>query len=555
MGTHRNGTRSRSISKGPVIAVSALVLVIVAVFAWFQLSDRAENSDVAAAAECVEGAAALDVAVDPAIAGPVRTAAERFNATKPRVRDHCAQVKVSAHPSSALAGGLAEMATWDPTLGPKPGLWIADSSRTVELVRVPGLIEGTPASIATSPIVLAVPDALRQALEQHQITWADLPRLQQGSLDEVGLSGWGGLQMALPVGDATTAAAASIGAAVSGTEPLTEQAAGSGQVVAAISGLAAGAQAPADLITAMSEITANPTDDEVHAVAATQQQLGTGGLTAFRPVGSAPLADYPAALLSGPWVDKTQNLIASRFIDFLRAPEQAGALATEGFGPAIGSAPANPPRAALEKVQSTLANPVLGVNATVLLDVSSSMGTAEGSTTRLSNAIAAVASTLQVMPPDFGLGLWTFGKNIDGTTPYKVQVATDLLTNSQRNAVGTAVTSVKPSQLTADQAYPTLLAAYRAAVAGYSPGRTNSILLITDGPDDDSTLTGTTLVSEITAATDASKPIRIDVVVVGGEGTQTLQTLADRTGGTYARMPTSNDLGFGTAVVKALTTP
>ncbi|WP_446222189.1 VWA domain-containing protein [Nocardia sp. IBHARD005] len=555
MGTHRNGTRSRSISKGPVIAASALILVIVAVFAWFQLSDRAETSDVAAAAECVEGAAALDVTVDPAIAGPVRTAAERFNATKPRVRDHCAQVKVSARPSSALAGGLADTATWDPALGPKPGLWIADSSRTVELVRVPGLIEGTPASIATSPIVLAVPDALRQALEQNQIAWADLPRLQQGSLDEVGLSGWGGLQMALPVGDATTAAAASIGAAVSGTEPLTEQAAGSGQVVAAISGLAAGAQTPADLMTAMSAMTANPTDDAVHAVAATQQQLGTGGLTAFRPVGSAPLADYPAALLSGPWVDKTQNLIASRFIDFLRAPEQAGALATEGFGPAIGSAPANPPRAALEKVQSTLANPVLGVNATVLLDVSSSMGTAEGSTTRLSNAIAAVASTLQVMPPDFGLGLWTFGKNIDGTTPYKVQVATDLLTNSQRNAVGTAVTSVKPSQLTADQAYPTLLAAYRAAVAGYSPGRTNSILLITDGPDDDSTLTGTTLVSEITAATDAGKPIRIDVVVVGGAGTQTLQTLADRTGGTYLRMPASNDLGFGTAVVKALTTP
>ncbi|MEV4152957.1 VWA domain-containing protein [Nocardia salmonicida] len=555
MGTHRNGTSSRSISKGPVIAASVLVLVIVAVFAWFQLSDRADSTDVAAAAECVEGAASLDVTVDPAIAGPVRAAAERYNASKPRVRDHCARVEVSARPSTSVGAGLADVATWDPALGPKPGLWIADSSRSIELVRVPGLIEGTPASIATSPIVLAVPDALRQALEQHQIAWADLPRLQQGSLDEIGLTGWGGLRMALPVGDATTAAAAAIGSSISGTEPLTEQAAGSGQVVAAISGLAAAAQAPADLTTAMSAISANPTDDEVHAVAATQQQLGTGGLTAFRPVGIAPLADYPAALLSGPWVDKTQNLIALRFIDFLRAPEQAGALATEGFGPAIGSAPANPARAALAKVQSTLANPVLGVNATVLLDVSSSMGTAEGSTTRLSNAIAAVASTLQVMPPDFGLGLWTFGKNIDGTTPYKAQVTTDLLTDAQRNAVGSAVTSVKPSQLTADQAYPSLLAAYRAAVAGYSPGRTNSVLLITDGPDDDSTLTGPALVEEITAATTAGKPVRIDVVVISGQGTQTLQTLADQTGGTYTRMPTSNDLGFGTAVVKALTTP
>ncbi|MGW6422979.1 VWA domain-containing protein [Nocardia sp. NPDC055053] len=555
MGTHRSGTRSRSISKGPVIAASVLVLVLVAVFAWFQLSDRAASTDVAAAAECVEGPASLDVTVDPAIAGPIRAAADRYNASKPRVRDHCARVEVSARPSAALVAGLADTGNWDPALGPKPGLWIADSSRSIELVRVPGLIEGTPASIATSPIVLAVPDALRQALEQHQIAWSDLPRLQQGSLDELGLSGWGGLRMALPGGDATTAAAASIGAAVSGTEPLTEQAAGSGQVVAAISGLAAGAQVPADLVSAMGAITADPTADEVHAVAATAQQLGTGGLTAFRPVGTAPLADYPAALLSGPWVDKTQNLIASRFIDFLRAPEQAGALATEGFGPAIGSAPANPDKAALQKVQATLANPVLGVNATVLLDVSSSMGTAEGSTTRLANAGAALASTLTVMPPDFGLGLWTFAKNLDGTTPYQVRVPTDLLTDTQRNAVGSAVTTTKATQSTTDQAYPSLLAAYRAAVAGYSPGRTNSILVITDGPDDDSSLTGPALVAEITAATKSDKPVRIDIVVVGGQGTQTLQTLAQQTGGTYTRVPTSNDLSFGTAVVKALTTP
>ncbi|KAF0845606.1 von Willebrand factor type A domain-containing protein [Nocardia caishijiensis] len=532
-----------------------LVLVLVAVFAWFQLRDRAAESDVAAAAECVEGPAALDVTVDPAVAGPVRAAAERFNATKPRVRDHCARVEVTARPSAALGGALADTSTWDPALGPKPGLWIADSSRSIELVRVPGLIEGTPASIATSPIVLAVPDQLRQALEQHQITWADLPRLQQGSLDEIGLTGWGGLRMALPPGDATTAAAAAIGSAVSGTDPLTEQAAASGQVVAAISGLAAAAEKPADLTTAMAAISADPAANDIHAVAATAQQLGTGGLTAFRPAGTAPLADYPAAVLSGPWVDTIQNLIASRFIDFLRAPEQAAALAADGFGPAIGSAPADPGKAALEKVRTTIDNPVLGVNATVLLDVSSSMGATDGSMTRLATSGAALASTLQVMPPDFGLGLWTFGKNLDGTDPYQVNVPTGLLTDTQRNAVGSAVTSLKASTASTDQAYPSLLAAYRAAVANHSPGRTNSILLITDGPDDDSSLTGADLLAQIAAANQPGKPVRVDIIVVGGEGTQTLQDLSAQTGGTYTRMPTSNDIGFGTAVVKALTTP
>lgn len=45
------------------------------------------------------------------------------------------------------------------------------------------------------------------------------------------------------------------------------------------------------------------------------------------------------------------------------------------------------------------------------------------------------------------------------------------------------------------------------------------------------------------------------MIVLGGSGTQTLQTLAQQTGGSYTRLATSNDLGFGSAVVKALTTP
>ncbi|GGK33705.1 hypothetical protein GCM10011591_01740 [Nocardia camponoti] len=528
-------------------------MVVAAIVAWFALSDRASSTDVAAAAECVEGPASLDVSVDPAIASPVRAAAERFNATKPKIRDHCASVKVTARPSSTVGAALAGTTPWDSGLGPKPGLWIADSSRSIELVRAPGLIEGTPASIAISPIVLAVPEPLKQALEQHKVGWGELPSLQQGTLDSLGLAGWGGLKMAMPAGDATTVAAAAIGGAISGTEPLSDAAANSGQVVAAISVMAATAPAATDALTALAGITADPTNDAIHAVATTQQQAA--GLSSYRPVGANPLADYPAALLSGPWVDKTQNLIASRFIDFLRAPEQAAAFAQEGFGPAIGSAPTNPSKAALTKVQATLANPVLGVNATVLLDVSSSMATQEGSMTRMANTIGALTSTLTVMPSDFGLGVWSFGKNLSGTTPYKTDVATAPLTDAQRNAVGSALTAIKPTQTAQDQAYPSLLAAYKAAVAGYSPGRTNSIVLITDGPEDDSTLTGAALLADLAKAADPSKPVRIDVIAIGGNAPQTLSQVAQQTGGTLTKVATTNDLAFGTAVATALTTP
>ncbi|WP_433715493.1 VWA domain-containing protein [Nocardia sp. CA-084685] len=554
MGTHRSGTRSRGVSKGPVIAVVAVLLLAGAVFAFFQLSDRAANRDKSAAAECKEGPSTLFVTVDPDIADPVRTAADRYNATNPKVRDHCAKVVVTAQPSAAIVAGFTAGTPWNGALGQQPGLWIADSMRSIESMRVPGLIEGTPAPVAMTPIVVAVPEELRNALEQAKITWADLPRLQQGSLADLGLSEWGGLRMALPAGDSTLATAAAVGSAVSGTDPLTDQVAQSGQVVAAISGLAAKAPQAADTTAALAAI--GGPNSPIHAVAATEQQLkALGGTSAFRPAGTAPVADHPAALMSGAWVDKTQNLIASLFADYLRAPQQSSAFTAAGFAAAPATAAPSAPRTALDKVRATLANPVLGVQATVLLDVSSSMGNSDGSVARLTNALGAIRSTMNVMPPDFGLGVWTFGKNLDGTTPYKIQTPTAPLNDQQRTALDTALEAVKPTESRTDQAYPSLIAAYRSAVRGYTAGLTNSVLLITDGPDDDSTMTGAKLLTDLTSAIDPAHPVRIDVIVIGGNGTETLQSAAQRTGGTYTRLTTSDDISFGTAVMHALTTP
>lgn len=556
VGTHRSASRSRGISKGAVITVVAVLLLVAAVIGWFQLRERSTQQAGAAAAECVEGDATLNVTVDPEIEAQVRAAAERYNATEPKVRDHCASVSVTVQPSAAVAGALASDA-WDPALGPQPGLWIADSTRTVESVRVPGLIEGQPASIASSPIVLAVPDELRQALEQARTTWADLPRLQQGSLGDIGLNGWGGLGLALPAGDTTLAVATAVASAVSGTEPLTEEAARSGQAVAAVSGLAAGAPESPDAAAALDTIaSATPADADTHAIALTQRQLDArGGATPFFPIGAGPVADYPAALMSGPWVDKTQNLIAGLFAKFLRDPEQTKEFTDAGFAPPP-AAPVPPaPRAALDAVRESLANPVLGVSATVLVDVSSSMSTSEGVSTRMTNAIGALASTVNVMPPDFGLGIWTFGKNLDSGDPYRIQAETALLTDEHRTQVLGSLGDIRPTSTRADECYTTLLAAYRSAVQGYSQGRTNSILLITDGPDDDSALSGPALLDKIEELSDPASPVRIDVVVAGGEGTETLRALTERTGGRYTVLPSSDDLEFGTAIVQALTTP
>ncbi|WP_431951036.1 VWA domain-containing protein [Nocardia lijiangensis] len=535
----------------------AILLLVAAVFAWFQFSDRAADRDSAAATECVEGPSTLFVTVDPDIEAPVRAIADKYNATEPQVRDHCARVAVTVRPSAEVAEAFRAGGMWNAALGPQPALWIPDSSRAVESMRVPGLVAGEPSPIAGSPVALGVPEQVRAALESARIAWGDLPRLQQGSLAEIGLSGWGGLRLALPPGDGTVAAAVAVGSAVAGEEPLSDAGAQSGQVVAAISGLASGAPEVADTAAALVAVAdpAQGASSAVHAVVATEQQIaGQPGVAVFRPAGTAPVADHPAALISGPWVDQTQNLIAGLFVDYLRNPEQSPFFTTAGFTAVPPPTGPGASRAGLDKVRATLAHPVLGVQSTVLLDVSSSMSTAEGASTRLANALGALRSTMNVMPPDFGLGVWTFGKNLDGANPYRVQARTAALADGQRTTIDTALSTVRATETRTDQAYPALLAAYRSAVTGYTEGRTNSVLLITDGPDDDSTLTGAQLLADLTAAADPDRPVRVDVIVIGG-GTETLQSAAQRTGGTYTRLATSNDLSFGSAVVQALTTP
>ncbi|NNH70833.1 VWA domain-containing protein [Nocardia uniformis] len=537
----------------------AVLLLAVAVVGWSWLQERAKERDAAAAASCAEGTATLNVTVDPDIVTPVRAAADRYNATNPRIRDHCAQVVVNPQPSAAMVAAFTSNEPWNTALGPQPALWIPNSARAVELMRVPGLIEGTPVPVAVSAIALGAPDELRRALEAAQVTWSDLPRLQQGSLAEIGLGGWGGLRLAMPSGDDTLALALAVGSGVSGSDPLTDEAAGSGQVVSAISRLAAGAPPASDPAAALTEA-ATATDlpnAPIHAVTATEQQIraAEGGLTVFRPVGNAPVADYPAALLNGSWVDQTQGLGAGLFADFLRAPEQAKLFTDNGFGAAPPTGPKVPAKQVLQQVQQVLANPVLGVRATALVDVSSSMGTTDGTLTRLANTLGALQSTMNVMPPDFGLGVWTFSKDLVGTDPYQVVSATGPLTDAHRAEIAQALSAVTVTSSQTDRAYPSLSAAYQAAVAGYVSGQTNSVLLITDGPTDDSPITGDQLLAEIADATDPARPVRVDVIVVGSQGPQTLQTLAEQTGGTYTRVPTTNELAFGSAMNQALTTP
>ncbi len=518
MGTHR-GSGARGVSKGPVIALVVVVLIAAVIVGWFQLRDRLSSVAEQTAQTCVEGPATLHVTADPIIAPEIRAAADRYSATRPVVRDRCIGVEVSDRPSAAVQAALA--GSWDDALGARPALWIPGFSATLDGVPK-GLVDGAAESLAASPVVLSVPAPLRDALAAGQVSWKDLPRLQSEStaLAGLGLIGWGGLRMTLPPNEATRCAVHAVVADAVGANPVSDDAARSAAVTKAVSQLAA--NAPKD--------PGEPGDAQapVHASAVVRQQLG--GAPHYAPLGAMPVADFPVAVLSGDWVDETTGRAAALFADYLRT--QRDALRAAGFETDAAPNALRPSTSgAANRISEVMANPVVGTRTTMLVDVSASMGE-QG---RLTGTVRALREQIAAAPDGSELGIWSFAKNLDGKA-YKVDAPTAPLSAQQRKSVDAALAGLKASATRPDHAYPTLIAAYQNAVANYVAGKTNSIVLLTDGPEDDSAITGQQLLTEIAAATDPSKPVRIDIVVLGAHTPNTLETLTSRTGGSVSRI-------------------
>ncbi|AMY25368.1 substrate-binding domain-containing protein [Rhodococcoides fascians] len=541
-----------------MIVVLTIAVLVAAVFGWFALRDRISDQGIEAADTCVEGPAVLTVAADPDISAAIEQLATRFDATAPVIRDHCVTVEVRAIASDAVRAALNSGAdNWDVgALGARPGLWIPQSSADVEAVVGRGAIDGTPRPVASSPIVLAAPVAVADAVVAAGSNWADLIRLQRDP-QALGLPEWGGLRLAVPSGSdtgASTLAVAAIAAGVRGdpTTALTVDETSSTPLVTAMSELAVtdtGAAATTasttyDALAAL-ENAAGP-DAAVHAVPVTEQQLAStdsSTLTAVRPEGATPVADHPAVVLSG---DETSTRAAAAFVDFVRQPDGTQTLLDAGFSvdePQDAGIVAPPSGPVADALLAVLRNPVLPRRATVLLDVSESMRTTEGGATRLQNTVRALSEQFRRVPDATELGLWTSSEDLNNSLPFRVDVPTGPMTvpvgtTPRRSALDATAAALTPA--TGSFTYASVLVAYLDAVAGYVPGRVNSVVLITDGPDD-SPLSADELLTELTSASDPARPVAVNIVRIGDDSPAPVFTdIAARTGGTVDTVPTSD---------------
>jgi hypothetical protein len=144
------------------------------------------------------------------------------------------------------------------------------------------------------------------------------------------------------------------------------------------------------------------------------------------------------------------------------------------------------------------------------------------------------------VPGDYALGLWVFAYQLENGEDWAELVPTRELDaavggRTQREVLDEQLGTI-PDLLTPGGTglYDTTLAAVRAASEDYDPTAVNSVLVLTDGTneDDESGLELDELLATLSSEADPDRPVKVIGVALGPDADlEALQEIADTTGG------------------------
>ncbi|MCW2683888.1 MAG: uncharacterized protein JWP33_1801 [Blastococcus sp.] len=429
----------------------------------------------------------------------------------------CAVAQVEAQEPLQTVGDLSALEA-----DALPDVWVPDSSLWV--ARAGGASLEPVGSVATSPVVLGTS---REAVEA--LGWADAA------------PGWGEALaggQALAVPDLATsaeglAALAAVRSALGGDEDADNAvvqavlAAQRGSALSAADGLAAGRDGGEDApLVPISE-------QEVYE---TNTGAEDSSLVAVYPSEGSPSLDYPVVRVGSPSGDAASAVAAT--VRSLTSDAARTAALEAGFRDSDGSAPAEAEGAGIRSAAPTsLALDPAGVQALLarlsslaspsrilsVFDVSASMEAPVGDGTRATLARDAAKATLSLVPGDYALGLWVFAYQLQDDQDWAELVPTreldaDAEGRPQREVLDTQLDSI-PDRLTRGGTglYDTTLAAVRAAREDYDPTAVNSVLILTDGTneDDDGGLELEQLLDTLGEEANPVRPIKVIGVALG----------------------------------------
>jgi Ca-activated chloride channel homolog len=534
-GTVRSARRRRT-PRGLVAAVAATTVLVVAVGSWsgYKLLSQSACGDQIR----------LPIAAAPDIEPVVRASAEQWTATKPRINGRCVAVTVAAADPADIAAAVAGQHQGTLTgVGRADGdvrvpkVWIPDSSIWLQRLRAAGQdwVPAEARSVARSPVVLAMPQPAAATLgwPNKKLTWADLlTKLSGGSRLKPGIVD--------PNRDAASLSGLlALGAAANAAGSKGQQAA-----VAGLRALATGRAAlRADLLARF------PRGADVGSLASSLSAapLSEQAVIAYNggqpPVPLAPVylepapiaLDYPYTVLPG--ASRDEAAAAQAVLVTLAGDDYRDSLARQGLRASDGStgtgfadlkaAPVKasptgpaPDPATLDKLLTNWGTLIAPGRMLAVIDISGSMATpvpTAGGATREQVAVEAARRGLGLLDDTWAVGLWTFSTKLDSGNDWQQVVPIGPLSGQRANLLA-GLDNIHTKTNGGTGLYNTVLAAYKAVQATWDPSRVNSVVLFTDGKNEDAPgLTLDQLVAELTKIKDPARPV---VVVALGIGNQ-----------------------------------
>ncbi|MEV3923206.1 substrate-binding domain-containing protein [Actinomadura coerulea] len=534
----RRRKRSATALIGPMAGAVGLALLLgVGVYAFAESGGGCSG----------DGALNLSVAAANDIAPVVEKAAGRFNDGKHEVDGKCVKAAVKRTEPFSVTTLLSGQAVADD----RPDVWIPDSSLWISLARTEGDngdksgIVSTKTSLATSPIVVGLPRTLAVELKKQGITaspsWDNLLKaaggVAGGAVTKNQMIPAGSVRLVVP-------------------DPM-RNAAGMGSLMVT-STLLANDPNRDSIFTGIVRTVRESTVPNVKAEFEHFRKDRTGKqpislsseqslyaynrsrpaepAVALYPIEGTLSMDYPFTVTAkGDSQRKAARLLeqAMRTEATRKDVLDAGFRTTDGkappgFGDAAGVSPSRPrqlPAPSSEdvaKVMQAWSKLSLGLRMLTLIDVSGSMAEKVGPDVNRLQAIAQVSQGgLSMMSNDTELGQWLFSTNMDGKTPYKETVPVGPLgdrigSNTRRGLVLSTLNQMKPKPDGDTGLYRTMLAAYKSMNDSYKPEFGNSILLLTDGKNDDPDGPSLqTTLKQLKDMQDPNKPIQVNMIGFG----------------------------------------
>ncbi|MBD2760867.1 VWA domain-containing protein [Yimella sp. cx-573] len=505
--------QKRSVPRRRRVAAGAGLLALA-------LGSTAAVAGMTSAADSTASCAApakVNVAVAPELYGTVAAQAQEL-AKNPAV---CAQYVVTRASGESTnkavkAGGTGIPDVWIPD----SSVWVDDATATLGA----GWVSSS-GSIASSPIVIGVPDAQKA-----------LPGLDKAAT-------WGEVMAAgqLPVSLQNTGASASALETLAMANRTATNREDRTNLLRAVIRLSRSTLSPEGLAQ---RAAAGP--DQARAYPLSEQQLmafdkANPGkpMRALVPDEGAPSLDYPFVRPikgSGAPTTATDALLAA-----LRSPAAKTSLESAGLRVPGGQAPAGSPLptdlraartpSATENVSSVKSWGDLAKDARmlVLVDVSGSMNIEVSPGQTRADLLGNTAKlALNALPGTTQIGAWAFSTNLDGRgkdylamVPNVAEIGNTPAGIKHKNELITKL-GLLPGLVARNGdtgLYDSIWAAYQSATKTYRDGYVNSIVVLTDGKNDDpgGGLSLQQLLGNLRKAYNADKPIKIVAISMGDE--------------------------------------